>query len=910
MRNTFDLDGRKISFAEGQTVLEAARDAGINIPSLCRHRKTGAPGNCRLCVVEVEGMEGLQVSCRLPAAAGMAVRAHSETLMEVRRSLIALLLSNGRHDCDTCEADGLCELQEAARLLGVEKPDFIVDRPYPPVDRSSPMIVRRPELCIGCGRCVTACRAQVVHDVLDFGGRGADRRVICDEDLPLGQSDCVNCGECVQLCPTGALLDKATSSRSLRDADPVDTLCPYCGVGCGLTLHVDRQSGKVVGASGTEGHPVSDGMLCVKGRYGLGFIHSEERLTTPLLRRPDGSFRQATWEDAINLFAERFQDLRRSHGPDCVAGLSSAKCTNEENYLFQKLFRQVIGSNNVDHCARLCHSSTVAGMAAAIGSGAMTNDIAGIAAADVILVIGSDTTTAHPVIASRIKQAVRSGGTKLIVIDPKRIDLAAHATLYARQRIGSDVAVINGIMRLIIDRGLHDEAFVEKRCEGFDELRELVDLYTPERVREIAGIGEEALAEIASLFGGAETAAVFFAMGITQHTSGTDNVRSLVNLQLLCGNLGRAGGGINPLRGQCNVQGACDMGALPDYYPGYRKVDDDASRRFFEEAWEATLSRKRGMTAMEMIASSFNRSLKAMFIMGENPVLSDPDVTHVREALSRLDFLVVQDIFLTETARLADLVLPAACFAEKEGLFTNTERRVQRLRPAVAPPGGALEDRLILQKIAAALGRPWPYRSAGDVQEELRRLVPAYGGINSERVDQGGLQWPCPSLDHPGTPVLHADSFPIGRGRMKGAHWRPPAELPDGEFPLVLTTGRLLSQFHTGTMTRRSPGIDDLGGPVVMVSSPDAAALGIVDGRLVEVVTRRGTIRAPARITAALPRGTIFVPFHFKEAAANILTNPAVDRVAGIPEFKICAARVNPVVDPVSTGRIMPVEDP
>ena len=897
MRNTFDLDGRKTPFAGGQTVLEAARAAGIDIPSLCQHRKTGAPGNCRLCVVEVEGMEGLQVSCRLPAAVGMTVRAHSEALLEVRRGLITLLLSNGRHDCDACEADGRCELQEVALLLGVEKPDFIVAHPYPPVDRSSPMIVRRPELCIGCGRCVAACRERVIHDILDFGGRGGDRRVICDEDLPLGQSDCVSCGECVQLCPTGALLDKAASSRSLRDADSVDTLCPYCGVGCGLTLHVDRKGGKVVGATGTEEHPVSDGMLCVKGRYGLGFIHSEERLATPLLRRPDGSFRQATWEEAINLFAERFLALLRSHGPDSVAGLSSAKCTNEENYLFQKLFRQVIGTNNVDHCARLCHSSTVSAMSAAIGSGAMTNDIAGIGAADVILVIGSDTTTAHPVIASRIKQAVRSGGRSLIVIDPKRIDLAAHATLYARQRIGSDVAVINGIMHLIIENGLHDKAFVENRCEGFDELREMVALYPPERVREISGIEEAALANIASLFGGAKTAAVFFAMGITQHTSGTDNVRSLVNLQLLCGNLGRAGGGINPLRGQCNVQGACDMGALPDCYPGYRKVDDDTSRRFFEEAWEVSLPRTRGMTVMEMIDSASNRSLKAMFIMGENPVLSDPDVTHVRESLGRLDFLVVQDIFLSSTARLADLVLPAACFAEKEGLFTNTERRVQRLRRAVAPPGEALEDRLVLQKIAAALGRPWPYRSAVEVQDEIRRLVPAYGGISSERVDPGGLQWPCPSLDHPGTPVLHVDSFPLGRGRMKGVHWRPPAELPDGEFPFVLTTGRLLPQFHTGTMTRRSPGIDDLAGPVVMISSPDAAALGIMDGEPVEVATRRGAIRAPARITAALPRGTVFVPFHFREAAANLLTNRAVDRLAGIPEFKICAARVTGVED-------------
>jgi formate dehydrogenase major subunit len=590
--------------------------------------------------------------------------------------------------------------------------------------------------------------------------------------------------------------------------------------------------------------------------------------------------------------AERFKETRKEHGSDALAGLSSAKCTNEENYLFQKLFRQVIGTNSVDHCARLCHSSTVTAMAAAIGSGAMTNDIASIASADVILVIGSDTSAAHPVIASDIRRAVRSGRTKLIVIDPRETKLAGKADIYLRHRCGTDVAVINGLMHLILKKGWEDRAFIEKRCEGFDELREELAHYTPGRVEEISGIPAALLAETASLFGQAATGAVYFAMGITQHTTGTDNVRSLVNLQLLCGNFGRPGGGLNPLRGQCNVQGACDMGALPDILPGYARVTDDAARERFEGDWGTALPARRGLTSMEMTEAAARGELKALYVMGENPCLSEPDIARVKAGLGALDFLVVQDIFLTETAELADVVLPAACFAEKDGLFTNTERRVQRVRRALPPPGDAREDRHILGDIAVALGSPWSYESIDDVQEEIRSLVPAYGGISRDRVGREGLQWPCPDEGHPGTPILHIEGFPRGRGLMKAVSWHPPAEEPDAGYPFILTTGRLLPQFHTGTMTRRCAGIDDLAGPMVAISPEDAADLEVADGDTVEVTTRRGSLRAPAAVTPAIGRGTVYIPFHFREAAANLLTNPALDREAKIPEFKVCAARV------------------
>jgi formate dehydrogenase major subunit len=630
-------------------------------------------------------------------------------------------------------------------------------------------------------------------------------------------------------------------------------------------------------------------MLCVKGRYGLDFVHSEERLRSPLVRR-NGVLRPSSWDEALSIVSEGLARARDHAGPGSVAGLSSAKCTNEENYLFQKLFRQVLGSNSVDHCARLCHSSTVTGLGQAIGSAAMSNDIAGIPDAEVILVTGSDTTAAHPVIASRILQAVRAGRTRLIVIDPRRPRLADEAHLYAQPRCGTDVALINGLIHIIISNGWEDRTFIEERCTGFPELRSLVARYDPATVEGITGVPSSLLEEIAALFGQAGTASVFYAMGITQHTTGTDNVRSLANLQLLCGNLGLAGGGINPLRGQCNVQGACDMGALPASLPGYASLDSIADAARFEESWGTPLPTATGLTAMEIVDAAFQGDLKALYIMGENPCLSDPDISHVRRALEKLDFLVVQDIFLTETAHLAHVVLPAACFAEKDGLFTSTERRVQRVRKALDPPGEAREDWRIVTEVARRLGKDWNYRSAEEIQDEIRQLVPAYRGIDWERAGEGGVQWPCPADDHPGTAILHSEVFPIGRGRMKGAHFRPPQEEPDEAFPFVLTTGRLLPHFHTGTMTRKSSGLDELAGPAVEIAPGDAADLGIADGDMVELSTRRGTLSAPASLTDRLPRGTLFMAFHFAEAAANLLTNPARDPQSGIPEFKACAA--------------------
>jgi len=887
------IDGRKVTCNEGKTILQAAKDEGIYIPSLCYHPKTGPASKCRICVVEVEGARDLQTACSVPVTDGMVVRTATEQVLDVRRMVVDLLLSNGTHDCLSCEANGVCELQDAAYRLGIEKPRFIIDDGEKPDDTSSEMIVRKFDRCIKCGRCIEGCNRTVVNEVLDFGQRANDTKVMCDDDLNMGESTCVQCGECAQLCPVGAIIDKnAIGKGRTWELKKVDTVCPYCGVGCRMTCHVDEAANRIVRITGVEGAPANDGMLCVKGRYGYDFANSPERLTTPLIREGKG-FREATWEEATDLVAKNFMAIKKKHGPDAIAGLSSAKVTNEENYAFQKFMRREIGTNNVDHCARLCHSSTVAGLASALGSGAMTNDIAGIKDADVILVTGSDTTTAHPVIAGYIKQAVRFHGTKLIVVDPKEIELAKMATIYARQRCGTDVAVFNGMMHLIIKNGWYDKDYVEQRCENFEELKKEVEEYTPERVSDITGIPEKTIKDIAKLFGTAETASIFYSMGITQHTTGTDNVWSTANLQMLCGNFGKSGGGVNPLRGQCNVQGACDLGALPVVYSGYQKVVDEKAREKFGKAWGRALPEKPGLTVTEMVGAAGRGDVKALYIMGENPMLSDPDLNHVREALEKTEFLVVQDIFMTETAELAHVVLPAASAFEKDGHYTNTERRIQRLNRVRRASGQAKEDWQIVQDIANAMGSDWKYRSARDICDEINELTPSYGGITWDRVGTQGLQWPCPTLEHPGTPFLHKDKFTRGKGLMKAIPFKEPDELPDEEYPLTLTTGRRLEHFHTGTMTRKSVGLNKLCGPQVLISTEDAKELGIRDKETVKIASRRGEIEAPAVVTDKMGKGTVFIPFHFKEAAANVLTNPATDPVCKIPEFKVCAVKVS-----------------
>ena len=670
----------------------------------------------------------------------------------------------------------------------------------------------------------------------------------------------------------------------------VSTVCIYCGTGCILDLKV--RDGKVVQVLPNESGPGA-GKLCIKGWSAHEFIHHPDRLTKPLIREGD-EFREASWEEALELVAVNLSKAKEKYGADSLAFLSSAKATNEENYLMQKLARAVIGTNNVDHCARLCHASTVAGLVSSFGSGAMTNSMEDVGESDVIFIIGSNTSEQHPLIARRMIQAIKRGA-KLIVADPRAIKLVEYATIHLPHRPGTDVSLLNAMMNFIIEEGLQDDEFISTRTEGFESLKETVTAYTPESVEDVTGVPAEDIREAARLYGGAENASLFFSMGITQHTTGVDNVVSTANLAMLTGNVGREGTGVNPLRGQNNVQGACDMGALPNYLPGYGKVTDEATRKRYEESWKVELPQEEGLTIVEMM-NACGEGIRAMFVMGENPLISDPDVNHVREQLGKLDFLVVSDMFLSETAEVADVVLPIASFAEKDGTFTATDRRVQRVKKAIEPLGDSRPDWQVLCQIADLLGHPMEYDSPGQIMDEIAGLAPIYGGISHRRLEEEDLRWPCTAPDHPGTRILHQGKFSRGLGRFQSIEYRPPAEEPDSSYPYILTTGRLLFHWHTGTMTRRSSTLtDQVNEAFVEISLKDAADLGVDDGDMVRVRSRRGEITLKADVTDTIKDGVVFIPFHFAEAAANVLTNPALDPQAKIPEFKACAVHIERV---------------
>jgi formate dehydrogenase alpha subunit len=667
----------------------------------------------------------------------------------------------------------------------------------------------------------------------------------------------------------------------------VPTVCIYCGTGCLLDLVVRED--RVVGVLPHEGGP-GEGKLCIKGWSAHEFIHDPDRLTKPLIRNGD-EFKEAGWDEALNLISEEIGKAVESHGGDSVAIFSSAKTTNEENYLLQKFARAVVGTNNIDHCARLCHASTVTGLISSFGSGAMTNSIEDIEDADVIFIIGSNTSEQHPLLARRMIKAVNKG-SRLIVADPRAIDLTAYASFHLCHRPGTDVALLNAMMNVIISEDLQDEAFIEARTEGYEALSTVLAGYSPEFVQEITGVPAEMIREAARLYAGAESASIFFSMGITQHTTGVDNVVSVANLAMLTGNVGRKGTGVNPLRGQNNVQGSCDMGALPDFLPGYGPVEDEEVRARFGAAWNSTIPPEPGLTVVEMI-NRCGSDIKAMYIMGENILISDPDINHVRDQLGKLDFLAVSDIFLSETARMADVVLPAASFAEKDGTFTATDRRVQRVRKAIDPVGESRPDWVIITQLSERLGHPMVYDSPEEIMEEIAEVAPIYGGIHYGRLEESCLKWPCPDRSHPGTDILHVDRFSRGKGRFTPAEHRPPAEEPDEDYPYILTTGRVLFHWHTGTMTRRSGTLtDQMDEAFIEINPDDAKKIGVEDGDFVGVTSRRGEISLKALVTDRILRGVVFIPFHFSEAAANILTNPALDPKAKIPELKVCAVQI------------------
>jgi formate dehydrogenase alpha subunit len=893
------INGREIRARRGVTVLEAALEAGIYIPTLCYDPDLKPYGGCRLCVVEIEGMRGLVGSCTTPAVEGMVVHSDTPRVMQSRRMTMELITANHRGDCITCPRNQDCELLRVARYLGVEQEhtDRLRRRTQVlPLDQSHPAFIRDPNKCILCARCVRACQEIAVVGAIDLAFRGNLAKVATFGDKPIVESVCKSCGECVARCPTGALAPRWEKPP----AEEVRTICPYCGVGCSVYLGI--RDNKIVSARGDPKGPANKGSLCVKGRWGYDFVGHPERLTMPLIRLPGVSrsaghngrvreiFREATWEEALELSVEKLLGLKQAHGADSIAALSSAKCTNEDNYVMQKFMRAVIGTNNIDHCARLCHASTVVGGIAAFGQGAMSNSYSDFEKTKLFFVIGSNATECHPVIGSMIKRRVKFGGAKLIVADPRSIELGEYASVRLAHRPGTDVALINALMHVIIREGLEDRQFIDQRTEGFAELRQLLEAYDLDTAEAITGVSRADIEAAARLFAEAESACVLYGMGITQHTTGTDNVKSVANLLLLTGNIGREGTGFSPLRGQNNVQGACDMGALPNVYPGYQRVDDPASRAKFESAWGRELSQRIGVMVTEISAGILRGDIRGLYVMGENPMLSEPHLKHTREAMEKIELLIVQDIFLSETGWMADVVLPAAAFAEKDGSFTNTERRIQRVRRALLPPGQARPDWQIISALAGRMGCALDYADASQIMEEIASLAPIYGGVRLDRLDQDGLQWPCPDVSHPGTPFLFQDGFARGRGKFHALAYVSPAEVASQSYPLVLTTGRVLEHWHTGTMSRRTRVLSELCPTGVVEMHPDdALKLGLVEGDVVVVSSKRGRVETPVRITEKSPPGLLFMPFHWHEAAANMLTNDALDPLAKIPEYKVSA---------------------
>jgi formate dehydrogenase alpha subunit len=898
---TLTINGKKVEAAKGVTVLEAALASGIYIPTLCYDPALKPYGACRLCVVEIEGMRGLVTSCTTTATDGMIV--HTETLKvnQSRRITLELIMANHHGDCLTCPKNQQCELQKVARYLDIDQEHFLQLRKSTgdlPIDDSHPAFYLDPNKCILCGRCVRACHEIACIGAIDLAFRGNNAKVSTFGDKPMVESFCRSCGECVSQCPTGALVSKYARQATHQ----VKTICPYCGVGCSIYLGV--RGNEIVDVQGDKESPVNKGGLCVKGRFGFDFVSHPDRLTTPLIRnegrakddKVNGNlrdvFREASWDEALELVARRLSQIIKEHGPDSIGVLSSAKFTNEENYLVEKFARLVVGTNNIDHCARLCHASTVVAALAAFGDGAMSNSIEDFAKADLLFVIGANTTECHPIIGRTMRQALARGTTKLLVADPRTTELAKVSSAHLQHRPGSDVALLNAMMHVIIDEDLHDKEFIRERTEGFEELAEIVRRYTPEAVEEITGVPKAHIVKAARLFAEADKAAILYGMGITQHTTGTDNVKSIANLLMLTGNIGRPGTGFSPLRGQNNVQGACDMGALPNVFPGYQRVDDPEARSKFEVAWGRSLSGTPGIPVTEMIEAASRGTIRAMYVAGENPMMSEPYLAHVKRAMSSLEFLVVQDVFPTETAMMADIILPAAAFAEKDGTFTNTERRVQRLRKAVDTPGESRPDWQITSELANRMGFNFDYSSPREIMDEIASLAPIYGGMQYDRLEGYGLQWPCPDRSHPGTPMLHVGKFTRGLGKFHAVEYRPPAESVSEEYPLILTTGRILEHWHTGTLSRRSRVLNELSpsGAVDMHPS-DALKLGIVDGDILAIASERGRIEAPVRVTDETSPGLAFMAFHWSESPANALTSDALDPSAKIPEFKVTAVK-------------------
>ncbi|MDA1091385.1 MAG: formate dehydrogenase subunit alpha [Proteobacteria bacterium] len=913
---TFNLNGNDVEAQAGETIWQAAQRLGCEIPHLCYSPKPGyrADGNCRACMVEIEGERVLAASCIRTPADGMVVKTNSERAKSARDMVFELLLADQpaqdkAHDPNSAFWTQVGKM--GAGKMSIEARRFPARR-APAADTSHPAMAVNLDACIHCNLCVRACREVQVNDVIGMAGRGIGAEIVFDMGDEMGNSTCVACGECVQACPTGALMPATlVDAKGIYSggADKrIDSLCPYCGVGCQVTFHV--KDSQILYVEGRDG-PANQNRLCVKGRFGFDYVHHPQRLTKPLIRKEDAPknpdqtidpanplthFREASWEEALDLAAAGLKTIIDGDGGDALAGFGSAKGSNEEAYLVQKLVRQGFGTNNVDHCTRLCHASSVAALMEGINSGAVTAPFTAAADADVIIVIGARPTQNHPVAATFIKNAAKQG-KELIIIDPRRQDLSRHATHHLQFKPGTDVALLNALIHTIIEEGLTDEQYIQGYTEGFEALKDSIKNFPPEKMAEVCGIDAETIRTVARTYATAERSIIFWGMGISQSIHGTDNARCLIALSMITGQIGRPGTGLHPLRGQNNVQGASDAGLIPWVYPDYKSVENADIRGIYEDLWGRALDQKKGLTVVEIMDQVHAGVIKGMYIMGENPAMSDPDSGHARKGLAALEHLVVQDLFLTETAAFADVVLPASAFPEKAGTFTNTNRQVQMGRPALELPGDTRQDWWIIQEIANRLGLDWSYTEPKDVYAEMRQTMKSLNGIPWDRLErEGSITYPCDGDDQPGHDVIFGDGFPTesGRAKLVAAQVTPPDELPDDDYPLVLTTGRLLEHWHTGAMTRRATTLNTLE-PVAVVSihPHQMAALGLQPGDVARVESRRGSIDIQVRADRDVPDGMVFIPFCFNEAAANLLTNPKLDPYGKIPEFKFCAVRVS-----------------
>ncbi|MCF6304317.1 MAG: formate dehydrogenase subunit alpha [Rhodobacteraceae bacterium] len=906
----FSLDGVQVSANAGESIWDVAKRLGTDIPYLCHADQPGyrSDGNCRACMVEIDGERVLAASCVRQPVKGMVVKSSSARAKSARKMVVEMLVTDQpareiAHDRSShfwATADSL-ELPESR----LPKCDSL-----PLLDASHVAMRVNLDACIHCNLCVQACREVQVNDVIGMSGRGRDAKITFDIRDPMGVSTCVACGECVQACPTGALMPATGVDISERgdsqDFDrEVKTVCPYCGVGCQISIKI--KDDKIAWVDGVDG-PANQQRLCVKGRFGMDYISHPHRLTKPLIRlenapkglnvdpaNPFTHFREATWDEALDMAAGGFASLRDNKGGKSVAGFGSAKCSNEEAYLFQKLIRAGFGHNNVDHCTRLCHASSVAALMENVGSAAVTATFNQIENADCAIIIGANAVENHPVAATYFKQFAKRGGN-LIVMDPRGVGMGRHARHLLKFKPGGDVSLINAIMHVIMEEGLEDKDYIAKHTENWQALKTLLKDHAPEKMASICGIDAATIRIVAREFAAADAAMIFWGMGVSQHIHGTDNARALISLALMTGNIGKPGAGLHPLRGQNNVQGASDAGMIPMLLPDYQTVTDDGVRAAFTEIWDSEdFGAEKGLTVVEIIEAIHNDQIQGMYILGENPAMSDPDVSHARAALQKLEHLVVQDIFLTETANYADVILPAAAWAEKTGTVTNTNRQVQMGRPALPSPGQARADWLITTQLAQRLGLNWDYTHPREVFAEMKLTMKSFNNITWERLEREAVTYPSLSAEDPGQAIVFADGFPRenGRARFAPVHVTSPAETPDQDYPFVLITGRQLEHWHTGSMTRRTKVLDAMEPEANCSLHPDTLRdMGVAAGGMICLTTRRGSIKIMARADRAVARDNVFLPFAYVEAAANILTNSALDPVGKIPEFKFSAVKV------------------